>query len=69
MMQIARGRLTDVLLISELYKWSENSAWYQNASRRSEILVSNIDYIIGDFLETDAGVVWVEVAGMRVYSC
>ena len=24
---------------------------------------------IGDFLETDAGFVWVEVAGVHVYSC
>ena len=24
---------------------------------------------LGDFLETDAGFVWVEVAGVRVYSC
>ena len=24
---------------------------------------------IGNFLETDAGIVWVEVAGVRVYSC
>ena len=27
------------------------------------------DLNIGDFLETDAGFVWVEVAGVRVYSC
>ena len=24
---------------------------------------------IGDFLESDAGFVWVEVSGVRVYSC
>ena len=24
---------------------------------------------IGDFLDTDAGFVWVEVSGVRVYSC
>ena len=24
---------------------------------------------VGDFLETDAGFVWVEVAGVHVYSC
>ena len=24
---------------------------------------------IGDFLETEAGFVWVEVTGVRVYSC
>ena len=28
----------DVLLTSEQYKWSENSAWYQGASRRAGIL-------------------------------
>ena len=50
-------------------KWSENSAWYQDASRRAGILVCNPDLGVGDFLETDAGFVWVKVAGVRVYSC
>ena len=27
------------------------------------------DLSIGDSVETDAGFVWVEVAGVRVYSC
>ena len=26
-------------------------------------------YFFGDFLETDAGFVWLDVAGVRVYSC
>ena len=69
LMQASRERGADVLLISEQYKWSENSAWYQDASRRADILVFNTDLGVGDFLETDAGFVWVEVAGVRVYSC
>ena len=63
-----RERRADVLLISDQYKWSENSAWYQDASRRAEILVCSPDLSIGDFLETDAVFVWEEVAGVRVYS-
>ena len=39
LMQTARERMSDVLLISEQHKWSENSAWYQDASRRAGILV------------------------------
>ena len=58
-----------MLLISEQYKWSENSSWFQDASRRTGILVCSPDLSIGDFLESDAGFVWVEVAGVRVYSC
>ena len=58
-----------MLLISEQHKWSETSAWYQDESRRAEILVCSPDLSIGDFLETNAGFVWVEVAGVRVYSC
>ena len=54
---------------SEQCKWSENSAWYQDASRRAVILVCNPDNGNGDILETDAGFVWVEVAGLRLYSC
>ena len=63
LMQTARERRADVLLISEKHKWSKNSAWYQDASRRTGILVYSPDLSIGDFLETDAGLVWVEVAG------
>ena len=51
--QTDRERGADVLLISEQYKWSENSAWYQNASRRAGIP----DYGIGNFLEMVAGFV------------
>ena len=68
-MQTARERGADVLLISEQHKWSENSAWHQDASRRAGILVYSPDLSIADFLETDAGFVWVKVAGVRVYSC
>ena len=68
-MQTAKERGADVLLISEQHKWSENSAWYQDASRRAGILVCSPDLSIADCLATDAGFVWVEVAGVRVYSC
>ena len=68
-MQTAREMGADVLLISEQYKWSENSTWYQDASRSVGILVCNPDLGVGDFLETDAGFVRVEVAGLRMYSC
>ena len=46
-----------MLLISEQYKWSANSAWYQDASRRAGILVCNPDLGVGEFLETEAGFV------------
>ena len=36
LMQTARERGADVILISEQYKWSENSAWFQDASRISD---------------------------------
>ena len=57
------------LLISEQYKRSENSSWFQDASRRAGILVCSPDLSVGDFLLSDAWFVWVEVAGVRVYSC
>ena len=68
-MQTARERRADVLLNSEQHKWSENSSWYQDASRGAGILVFSPDLNIGDFLETAAWFVWVEVAGVRVRSC
>ena len=55
LMQTTRERGADLLLISEQYKWSENSAWYQDASRRTGILICSPDLSVGDFLESDAG--------------
>ena len=69
LIQTAREKRADALLISEQYKWSENSAWYQDASRRAVILVCSPHLSIGDFLESNAGFVWVGVAVVRVYSC
>ena len=51
------------------HKWSENSAWYQGASRRADILVCSPDLSVEDFLESDSGFVWMAVVGVRVYSC
>ena len=66
LMQTARKRGADVLLISEQHKWSENSACYQDTSRRAGILVCSPDLSVGDFLESDAGFVWMVVAGVRM---
>ena len=66
LMQTAKERGADVLLISEQPKWSENSALYQDASRRAGILVCSPDLNIGDFLETDAGFVWVPLWKMQI---
>ncbi|XP_051170483.1 uncharacterized protein LOC127287535 [Leptopilina boulardi] len=68
-MQTARERAADVLLFSEQYRKPGFSVWFEDASRRSGIQVCNPDIAIGDFLETDKGFVWVEVAGVRIYSC
>ncbi|XP_043475040.1 uncharacterized protein LOC122506788 [Leptopilina heterotoma] len=68
-MQTARERGADILLFSEQYRKPESSVWFEDASKRSGIQICNPDITIGDFLETDAGFVWVEVAGVRVYSC
>ena len=68
-MQTARACGADVLLISEQHKWSENSAWYQDASRRAGIIVCSPVVSIGNFPETDVGFIWVVVAGVGVYSC
>ena len=58
----------DVLLISKQNKCSENSAWYQDASRMVDILVCSTDLSVGDFLESDAGFIWMEVAVVRLYT-
>ena len=67
-MQTARERRADVLFISKQHNSCENSAWYQNVSRRTGILVCNPDLSIEDFLKTDVGFVWVEVTKVHVYS-
>ncbi|XP_043481309.1 uncharacterized protein LOC122510602 [Leptopilina heterotoma] len=67
-MQTARQRGADVLLICEQYKKPEFSDWFQDASRRSGINIFNPNLTVGNFLETDKGFVWAEVAGVRIDS-
>ena len=55
LMKTARERGADVLLISEQHKWSENSSWFQVASKRAGILVCSPDLRVEDFLESDVG--------------
>ena len=50
LMQTAWERRADVLLISEQRKWSKNSAWYQDASRKAGILVCSPDLSIGELV-------------------
>ena len=69
LMQTTKERRALVLLISEQHKWSENSAWYQDTARTNGIFVCSPDLSIRDFLETEARFIWVEMAGVRVYSC
>ena len=66
LMQVARERRADVLLISEQYRKPENSVWLQDASRRAGIVTCNPDLGVAKVLETDRGFVWVELAGVRV---
>ena len=39
-------RGADLLFINEQYKWSENSAWYQDALGRAGILACNPEYAV-----------------------
>ena len=45
LMQTARERRANALLISEQHHCSENAAWYQDASQRIGILVCSPDLI------------------------
>ena len=57
LMQSAREREANLLLISKQYKWSENCAWFHEASRRAGIFVCSPDLSFGDFLKSDAAFV------------
>ena len=46
LMQTARERAANVLLISKQHKWSENSAWYQDASRKGRSTVDAIQAVV-----------------------
>ena len=68
-MQVGRERRADVLLISEQYRKPENSVWFQDASWRAGLVTCNPDLCVTKVLATDKGFIWVEAAGVRLYSC
>ena len=67
--QTARERKADILFFSEQCKKPDLSIWYQDSAGRAGIQILNPKLQIGQFQETDSGHVWVEVQGMRIYSC
>lgn len=67
--QTARERKADILLFSEQCKKPDLSTWYQDSTGRAGIQILNPKLQIGQFLETDRGHAWVEVEGLRIYSC
>lgn len=69
LMQTARERGADLLLFSEQCRKPGSSVWYVDTSGRSGIQLCNPNLTVGEFRETNNGFVWVEVAGVRIYSC
>lgn len=69
LMQTCRERKVDVALISEQYKRPELAHWYQDATGKAAISVVNKDIAIRNYCNTAKGYTWVEVEGLRIYSC
>lgn len=67
MLQTATQMKTDVLLISEQYNSLNKVNWYEDESKRAGIVVPEMGVTAYDTQQT--GFVWVELAGVRVYSC
>ena len=60
---------TDVLIINEHYQDRKERNWIRNASWKAAIRVSGDLHITKKMSIPAPGFTWVEVAGMRIYSC
>lgn len=68
-LQTAAERGTDVLIISEYYKYGRmHQSWHCDQSRR--VAIAPISNIPIDEIGTESdGFIWVTIGGVRVYSC
>lgn len=69
LMQTAVERKVDVLLISEQYRKPELGCWFQDVSGRAAISVLNRELRVKEVGEQASNFVWIDVGGMRIYSC
>lgn len=69
LMQVAAEKNVDILLISEQYRKPETGIWFQDTRARAAIMVKNRRLNITQAFERGAGFTWVEIEGVRVYSC
>lgn len=67
LMQVSVERSIDILLITEQYK--KRDGWFEGATNRSAIAVRSSNINIGEANESAANFVWVNIQGLRVYSC
>ena len=67
MLQVAAEREVDVLLVSEQPRCEDTL--YQDATRRTGIIVCNKKLGIRKHKSTKYGFVWLEVDNVRIYSC
>ncbi|XP_051175653.1 uncharacterized protein LOC127290876, partial [Leptopilina boulardi] len=68
-MQTVKEKGVDVLFCSEQHRKNDLAPWYQDKTGRAAVQVCNPDLRVDRFLETSSGFVWIEVAGLRMYSC
>lgn len=69
LMQVAREKDIDILLICEQYKKPSSAIWYQDKTSRAAIVGCSDKVRFSNFYETDKGYVWVETGKVRIYSC
>lgn len=67
--QTAMEKKADVLIISEQYRKPETGSWFQDQTTRAAIAVLNPSLKIRKVGEPAANYVWVDIEGVRVYSC
>ena len=69
LMHVAAEKDVDVLIISEQYRKSQTGSWFEDRTSRAAIMVRNNTLNIQDIGEQKSCFVWVEIEGIRVYSC
>lgn len=67
--QVAVEKSTDILIVCEHYKQPECESWFQDTTARAAIAVLNRGLNIRKVCDTTPNFVWVDVEGVRVYSC
>ncbi|XP_058799019.1 uncharacterized protein LOC131668675 [Phymastichus coffea] len=67
--QLVREERADIVIVSEKYRDLDEPNWVKDATGRAAVWVCGHLHVSARMIDPTSNFTWIEVAGMRIYSC